>query len=81
MSNASDKFDGGGMVATQCCYCRHERPDGGCPAFPAGIPDDVITNRADHRRAIAGDGGIRFEARPGIPPAVLGRLYRALDQS
>jgi hypothetical protein len=36
-----------------------------CEAFPEGIPDDVIRGGFDHRRRHAGDGGVRFEQRPG----------------
>lgn len=69
------------IVGTQCVYCRHRTsgPDQVCAAFPGGIPDAILTNRADHRGPIEGDHGIRFEPRPGVPAADLGRLYRTLD--
>ena len=31
-----------------------------CDAFPDGIPDEIITNRTDHRQPYQGDGGMRF---------------------
>lgn len=71
------------IVQTQCVYCRHRSagPDQTCTAFPdpARIPDAILTNRADHRGAIEGDHGIRFEPREGVPAADLGRLHRTLD--
>jgi hypothetical protein len=79
VSDASDKFDGGGMVLTQCSYCRHEQPDGGCPAFPGGIPDAILRNDLDHSRPVDGDRGIRFGPREGVPADVLARLRRKLD--
>lgn len=48
-----------------CISCKHLRTFGPpqCDAFPDAIPQDIIENRADHRRPIAGDGGIQFEAK------------------
>ena len=31
-----------------------------CDAFPAGIPDEIVDNKFDHRRDHPGDNGIRF---------------------
>lgn len=73
------KFDGSGMVLTQCCYCRHLDDGGGCPAFPGGIPDAITTNDLDHRRPAVGDHGIRFEPRDDVPPEALARIHRRLD--
>jgi len=33
-----------------------------CPAFPAGIPDEVYGNVLDHREPIAGDNGVQWES-------------------
>lgn len=64
---------------SQCLCCQHFRSpllradtegvfSGGpsCTAFPTGIPDVVIENEVDHRRAVDGDHGVRFQARPGL---------------
>ena len=60
-----------------CSTCRHLRPDGytkpsarrvldagvfACDAFPRGIPDAVTSGQHDHRTALRGDHGIRYEA-------------------
>jgi hypothetical protein len=83
-TDRSDRFaaDARDLVITQCVFCRRrggDRPGPGCEAFPAGIPDAILTNRADHRRPYSGDGGIRFEPRDEVPPEALARLYGALD--
>jgi hypothetical protein len=52
-----------------CSICRYKHKDSltyrkrypTCDAFPNGIPEAVRKNRMDHRKAIAGDNGIRFE--------------------
>jgi hypothetical protein len=93
----SDKFSAvpEGMTATQCVYCRHRGTVGDtsyCAAFPGGIPDAIIANRADHRRpylgddgrpidvGIAGDTPITFEPRDDVPQLVLDQLHEALDK-
>ena len=61
---------------SQCATCLHfvspfARPDrdfsapASCPAFPAGIPDEVYENVLDHREEIAGDNGIQWTPKPG----------------
>jgi hypothetical protein len=79
----SDKFVSGpdDVVFSQCVYCARRTgatPDG-CDAFPAGIPEAILSNEADHRRPIVGDHGIRFEPRPEVPPEVLAQLGARLD--
>ena len=52
-----------------CALCKHKHQDSltfrnsfpTCDAFPNGIPEAVRKNRIDHRKALAGDNGIRFE--------------------
>jgi hypothetical protein len=57
---------------SQCIFCinkdRDSRVESGaatCAAFPQGIPRPILSNDYDHRVAYPGDGGVRFEARPG----------------
>jgi hypothetical protein len=49
-----------------CLNCKHfifaDITANTCAAFPAGVPDDIYSNRADHRRPFPGDNGTRFEA-------------------
>ncbi len=54
----------------QCAGCgRFRAASGGrprCEAYPGGIPDDLWNNKADHRFAFAGDGGLLWTPlRPG----------------
>jgi hypothetical protein len=80
----SDRFeDTADFVVTQCCYCRHANKTADpptCTAYPSGIPDAILTNRADHRKPQPGDHGIRFEADTGVGAAALARLNEALDK-
>jgi len=60
--------------AIQCLTCKHyvspfDREDEGarsdeptqvCAAYPAGIPDEIWTNKVDHREPFEGDNGIRW---------------------
>lgn len=61
----------------QCDGCRHYRglaevtygPDiesdwvPACAAYPAGIPDMLLRDAADHRQPYPGDGGVRYAPR------------------
>ena len=48
-----------------CPGCRHFNRDGGwgfrCAAFPAGIPEAIITSEVDHREPFEGDQDIQFD--------------------
>jgi len=47
----------------QCFKCSHYQRGGAgpCPAFPKGIPVDIMLGKFDHRKPYPGDKGIRFE--------------------
>jgi hypothetical protein len=45
----------------QCIGCLRYRKDGGCDAFPKGIPYEILFGSHDHREPFRGDGGIQFE--------------------
>jgi hypothetical protein len=50
----------------QCIHCKHwTPPDSGdtqtCTAFPEEIPERIWLNQVDHRQAVRGDHGIRWE--------------------
>lgn len=54
---------------SQCATCEYLRSwytagtdTAVCAAFPAGIPDPVWFNALDHREAVPGDRGIRWES-------------------
>ena len=47
-----------------CQSCEHFRGGGRCDAFPAGIPDEILTGDNDHSGPVDGDGGIRYEGVP-----------------
>lgn len=55
--------------APLCRKCKHldrERDDLlACPAFPNGIPDEIIFSSWDHRVRAPRDRGIRFELAEG----------------
>ena len=53
----------------QCFRCRHLRvgdPQAEnrytCAAFPEGIPQEIITNRFDHRQPYPGDNEVRWSS-------------------
>lgn len=65
----------------QCNKCRHHRGDLTCAAFPERIPDEISLNRHDHREPYPGDGGIRFEAKPGEEHPGLEHPWANFDQT
>jgi hypothetical protein len=81
----SDKFhaDPAGILAGQCAYCRHAaRHPGGvyCPAFPGGVPPEVLRNDFDHRTAHPDEyQPVRLELRDDVPAEVAARLYHRLE--
>ncbi len=57
-------------IAVPICYsCIRLHPGDGmtCEAFPAGIPEQIVSSEADHRLPFAGDGGLTFEQDPDLP--------------
>jgi hypothetical protein len=59
-----------------CAICRYKHPDNPnyrksfptCGAFSNCIPEAVRKNPIDHRRALSGDNGIRFELAADTAP-------------
>jgi len=51
----------GDFTISQCFDCQHWTGRGRCEAFPNGVPDEILTNEHDHRKAYPGDNGIRFK--------------------
>lgn len=47
-----------------CNQCKHlNARTASCPAFPEGIPVDVLLWRTPHDRPIPGDNGTQFEQK------------------
>jgi hypothetical protein len=62
------------MTIPQCFTCIHvyrHNPRGvfTCDAFPAGIPQPILTGDADHTQPYEGDQGIRYQRDPATIPA------------
>jgi hypothetical protein len=49
--------------STQCAKCKHARKEGGCDAFPDGIPFIILEGNFNHEKPYPGDNGIQFEPR------------------
>ena len=45
-----------------------------CDAFPDGIPDAIMTSRADHRQPVEGDHGVQFLAKSPEAAAAARRI-------
>jgi hypothetical protein len=84
----SDKFlddDLSGWTPGQCVLCKHlvykqGMPAAGCPAFPGGIPDEVLVNDFDHRRPHPDEvAPVHFEPRADAPAGPLRSLLEKLD--
>jgi hypothetical protein len=47
-----------------CMDCKHFNSDNRkgltCKAFPYGIPEEIITNKVDHKKPYKNDNGIQF---------------------
>lgn len=51
-------------VAPLCMFCkRYDKSSDAlsCTAFPDGIPMTIIQSSVDHRKAVDGDHGLRFD--------------------
>lgn len=71
------------VTLSQCAFCAHLGTEGDsavCTAFPAAIPQAILSNLVDHRRPLPGDQGVRFEPRLGVKQWALDRLYATLAQ-
>ena len=52
------------MRTVQCGTCLRYRGALKCDAFPRGIPEDILTGKADHTKPYKGDGDKRFKSTP-----------------
>ena len=65
--------------APLCVICRHLRENDEemvCDAYPDGIPFEILTSQADHRKPYAGDGGITYAKRDDVPAATEASVIR-----
>lgn len=56
------------------CSHLHDTVEMQCDAYPAGIPDEILESRVDHRQPYTGDQDIQFEQNPGMPEPDFVRL-------
>lgn len=52
-------------ICLACKLLQMNDGDPNCEAFPEGIPAEILLGGFDHRGAFPGDGGVRFEQKPG----------------
>lgn len=71
------------LLAPICLGCKNLRDSSRasanlrCSAFPDGVPEAIITSQKDHRKAVAGDRGIRFVAASDEAKAYADLLFEA----
>ena len=46
-----------------CVFCKHLQKGLTCKVLGVGIPDDILSNKHDHRDPYEGDRGFRFTPR------------------
>lgn len=77
-----DKFIAESVIVSQCAYCVRAVSGGPtvvCPAFPGGVPEEILTNRFDHRSPHPDEATpSRFDPRPDVPIAILAALAKDL---
>ena len=63
------------IIGSQCSVCAryyakksHEQGVSMCEAFPAGIPDAIFFNEANHKVPYPGDNGLQFVPKPDESP-------------
>jgi hypothetical protein len=65
---------------SMCLVCKHYRKAQRCEAFPARIPQAILTGRFDHRKRHDGDRGIRFQPRDDVSQAELESILSIFDK-
>lgn len=61
-----------------CIGCKHLTGDlrePKCAAFPAGIPNEILLSRADHRKSFPGDQGITFDPKDAKATEYAERMF------
>lgn len=64
----------GRSMCDVCVHWQGELNDDGeglCAAFPAGIPQELLMGKVDHRQPLPGDNGVRFEPDPDERPGIV----------
>ncbi|MBF0531035.1 MAG: hypothetical protein HQK55_17565 [Deltaproteobacteria bacterium] len=52
---------------SSCKYCERFHNDNTCEAFPAGIPEEILSGRNNHDQPYPGDNGLTYLAKPWPP--------------
>lgn len=54
----NDRHELMNVYSSQCTFCKHFKEDEySCVAFPAGIPDGLLSGEAKHNRLLKGQTG------------------------
>jgi hypothetical protein len=72
-----------GPLCPLCLLCTHlmrthPTEEWTCAAFPAGIPEPILTGEHDHRKPYPGDHGVVY-ARRGVRPVTGGPARQRAD--